>query len=87
MSNLETILTRAMNDASFADALMADPEKATAEYDLSPEELASLKSMSRIEVDEKSSSASPEERKSFAMMAYMALKGKKSGPFKGEGSH
>jgi hypothetical protein len=80
MSTIETILTRAMSDPAFADLLFSDAEKALAGYDLSAEELASLKSMSRLDF-EKFSAAAPEERKSFAFSAYMHVKGQKQGKF------
>jgi hypothetical protein len=66
MSTIETILTRAMSDPAFADLLFADVEKALVGYDLTPEELTSLKSISHIEID-KFAAASPEERKSFSI--------------------
>jgi len=64
MSTLEAVLSRAMNDAEFAEALFTNAEKALAEYDLTAEEKDQLKSMSRTDFDA-FSSASPEERKSF----------------------
>ncbi len=51
MSDLETILARAMSDPAFADALFADPEKALAEYDLPAEVIAKFKSMSQAEFE------------------------------------
>jgi hypothetical protein len=65
MSTLETILSRAMGDPAFADQLFADPETALAGYDLSPEELALLKSMPRSEAG--ASGPAPEERRSFTL--------------------
>jgi hypothetical protein len=61
---VETILTRAMSDASFAETLFANPEKALAGYDLTSDEIANVKGMSRADFD-KYSSVSPEERKSL----------------------
>jgi hypothetical protein len=61
MSTIETILSRAMNDAEFAELLFTDPDKAVAEYDLSAEEYAKLKSLSRTAFD----SSAIEQRKSM----------------------
>ena len=63
---VESILTRAMSDAAFADSLFANPEKALSGFDLTAEEIANLKAMSRAEF-EKYSKATPEERKSFGI--------------------
>ena len=63
MSTSETILTRMMNDATFADAVIANAEKALAEYNLSAEDIAKFKSMSYEQFG--SLAANPEERKSF----------------------
>ncbi len=82
MSTLETILTRAMSDPAFADLLLADPEKALAGYDLTAEEVASLKSMTRADFGALSADA-PEERKSMALNAYLKIKGQKTGGIKG----
>jgi len=49
MSTLEIVLTHAMSDAVFAEQLMADPEKALADYELTPDELAQIKGMSSVE--------------------------------------
>ena len=65
MSTLETILTRMMSDAEFADQLFANTEKALAEYSLSAEEFSRLNNISRADFD-KFASTVPEERKSFA---------------------
>jgi hypothetical protein len=65
MSTLETILTRMMSDAEFADQLFANTEKALAEYNLSAEEFSKLNHISRADFD-KFASTAPEERKSFA---------------------
>jgi hypothetical protein len=61
---LETILSRAMSDTTFTEALFANPEKALAGYDLTAEEIANLKDLPRAEFN-KAAVASPEERKSF----------------------
>jgi hypothetical protein len=63
MSTLEIILTRAMGDAAFADALLADPENALAEYDLSDEVIEKFKIMSRAEFE----SLDTEERQSMSI--------------------
>jgi len=67
MSTLETILTRAISDAKFADSLFASPDQALTGYDLSAEETITLKGMTRADLDSVSVS-SPEERKSFAAL-------------------
>jgi len=64
MSTIETILSRMMNDPEFADAIFANAEKALAEYDLSADEIAKFKGMSRADFEDLAS-ASPENRKSF----------------------
>ena len=61
---VESILTRAMSDAAFADSLFANPEKALTGFDLTAEEVAKFNSMSRADF-EQFKNASPEERKSF----------------------
>ena len=61
MSSLEIILTRMMNDTTFADAVFTDASKALAEYKLSNEELAKFKAMSRAEFE----ALSTDDRKSF----------------------
>jgi len=49
---IETILTKAIEDPKFADALFADPEKALAGFDLTAEEIAKFKDFSRAQFDE-----------------------------------
>jgi len=61
MSTLETVLSRAMSDAAFAEQLFADAEKALAGYDLTTDEVVQIKSMSRTEFQ----ATATEERKSF----------------------
>jgi acetyl-CoA acetyltransferase len=61
---VESILSRAMSDASFAEALLANPEQALAGFDLTAEELANVKGMSRADFNE-FAAASPEVRKSM----------------------
>ena len=60
---VESVLTRAMSDASFAEAVFADAEKALAEYTLSAEELAKFKALTRAQFD----GMSAEDRKSFVI--------------------
>ena len=55
-----------MSDPEFANQLFTDSEQALAGFDLSADEITSLKSMSRAEFD-KFTNASPEDRKSFAI--------------------
>ena len=61
---VEEILSRAMSDATFADALFADPAKALEGLDLTAEEAASFKDLHREDLN-KMAHASLEERKSF----------------------
>jgi hypothetical protein len=63
MSTIETILSRAMSDHAFADALFADPEKALAEYDLPADVIEKFKKMSRAEFE----SLDTEERQSMSI--------------------
>ena len=65
--SVESILSKAMSDAAFTEALFADAEKALAGYDLTALEVANLKNLSRAEFD-KATAGTPEERKSFAMV-------------------
>jgi len=62
--SIESILSRAMSDAAFADLLFSDPERALAGYDLTADEAAGFKAMSRADF-----AAAPalEERKSFGI--------------------
>lgn len=55
---IEIILTRAMSDATFADMLLANPDATLANFDLTAEEIAALKSLSRAEFE----NATPESR-------------------------
>ncbi len=64
MSTIETILSRAMSDPSFAEALFADPENALAEYQLPADMLARFKSISRAEFE----ALGTEERKSMVTL-------------------
>jgi hypothetical protein len=61
---VETVLARAMNDASFAESLFSNAEEALASYDLTKEEIEGFKSMSR-EAFAEYAKVSPEERKSM----------------------
>ncbi len=58
---VEAILSKAMSDARFAEALFADAEKALAGYDLTTEELAKFQKFPRAQFQ----SMTIEERKSF----------------------
>ena len=62
MSIMETVLTRAMSDPAFAEALFADPEKALAEYHLPGETIEKFKNIGRAEFN----SMDAEERKSLS---------------------
>ena len=52
IETFQRILTRAASDAAFADLLFADPERALAGCDLTPEEVLSLKLMSRSDLSQ-----------------------------------
>jgi hypothetical protein len=60
---VESILSRAMSDAAFADSIFDSTDQALAGYDLSVEETITLKGMTRADFD--TLMASPEERKSM----------------------
>ena len=62
--SVESVLSKAMGDAVFAESLFANPEQALSGFDLTAEELANLKSMSRADF-EQFAKAMPEERKSM----------------------
>ncbi len=47
---VKTILDRAMSDDEFRDLLLADPDKALAEYDLTPVEIEAIKETKLAEV-------------------------------------
>ena len=68
MSTIETILSRAMSDSSFAEQLFTDADQALAGYDLTAEEIAKLKGMSRGDLNTMTALA-PEERKSMVRKA------------------
>ena len=57
----QTILSRMIEEPAFADAVFTDAAKALAEYNLSAEELAKFKGLTRAHFE----GMSPEERKSF----------------------
>ena len=65
-NSVESILSRAMSDAAFAELLFSGPDEALAGYDLTREEIANLKSMPRPAF-ERAFAGSPEERKSFGI--------------------
>ena len=62
---IEAVLSRAMSDRPFADALFANAEKALAEYNLTAGEIAKFKGLFSMDF-EVIASAEPEERHSFA---------------------
>ncbi len=68
---IEDVLSQAMNDPVFADLLLADMDQALAGFDLTPEEITTLKAMSRTDFDAASTLA-PEERRSFSASTGMA---------------
>ena len=64
MTTLEPVLTRMMNEPAFADAVFTDAAAALADYQLSAEELANIKAMSRANFE----TLATEDRKSFGVM-------------------
>jgi hypothetical protein len=64
--SVESILSRAMKDATFAELLFSDADKALSGYDLTAEEIGNLKAMPRADFDQ-AHGGSPEERKSFGV--------------------
>ena len=70
--SVENILSRAMSDAKFADSLFANLEQALAGFELTAEETSKFKGLSRAEFD--SLMSSPEERKSFSLIASIERK-------------
>jgi len=64
IKGVEEVLSRAMSDATFAESLFADAEKALVGFDLTAEEADSFKTLFREDLS-KMAQASPEERKSF----------------------
>lgn len=82
---IETILTRAMTDAEFADLLLANPELALAGYELTAEEMTNLKGMSRADFAH-FQKVSPEKRRSFLAVPWV-LGGAKDGDFKALGKN
>jgi hypothetical protein len=65
--SVESVLSKAMSDTAFADALFADPAKALAGFDLTAEEAASFKDLRREDLS-KMAQASPEDRVSFGWL-------------------
>ena len=63
MSTIETILSRAMSDDTFAEQLFTDAETALAKYNLSADEVSKFKRLSRAQFD----AMIPEERKSMSV--------------------
>jgi hypothetical protein len=63
MSTIETILSRAMCDDAFAEQLFTDAETALAEYDLSADEVAKFRGLSRVQFN----AMPPDERKSMSL--------------------
>ena len=66
MTTIETVLTRMMNEPAFADAVFTDAAAALADYQLSAEELANIKAMSRAGFE----NMTPEDRKSFGVIIW-----------------
>jgi hypothetical protein len=63
---IESVLSRAMSDNSFADALFANPAQALAGFDLTAEEVVKFQGMSRADFE--SLVTNPEQRKSFGVI-------------------
>jgi len=64
--SVQSILSRAMSDASFADLLFSDPDQAMAGYDFTADEGANLRGISRADFAALAKAA-PEDRRSFAL--------------------
>ena len=64
---LETILSRAMSVDAFAGQFFVDTDQAIIGYDLTPDEVARLKSMGRAQFDQLAK-ALPEDRKSYGVI-------------------
>ena len=75
---IESVLSRAMSDSAFADLLFVDAENALAGFELTTDEIAGFKSMSRSDFDALSMLA-PEERKSFSVLSRDAGSGAATG--------
>ena len=65
MNTITVILNRMINEPAFAEALIATPEKALAEYNLPADEIAQFKGLSQADFEALASQA-PEERRSLA---------------------
>jgi hypothetical protein len=63
---IESVLSRAMSDSSFADTLLANPAQALAGFDLTAEEIAKFQGMPRADFE--SLVTNPENRKSFGII-------------------
>ena len=61
MATIETILSRMMNEAEFAEAVFTDANKALAEYELSADELAKFQGLTRSQFE----GLTPDDRKSM----------------------
>jgi hypothetical protein len=64
--SVETILSRAMSDGTFADQLFTNPDQALAGFELTTEEATTFKGMARADFDTLLQ-ASPEDRRSFSL--------------------
>jgi len=64
---IESILDRAMSDASFAAQMLLHPRETLASYDLSSDEIQRFESLSKADF-QAFSQASPDERKSFGFL-------------------
>lgn len=64
--SVETILSRAMSDPAFADLLFSDADQAIGGYDLTADEVANLRGISRADFAALATAA-PEDRRSFAL--------------------
>lgn len=61
---IESVVSRAMSDAAFAELLFSEQDKALAGYDLTAEEAAAFSDLAQADLA-KMAPASLEERKSF----------------------
>ena len=64
-NGIEAVLSRAMSDNTFANQLFANPDQALVGFELTAEEAATFKGLSRAEFS--SLISLPEERKSMSV--------------------
>jgi hypothetical protein len=63
---IDDVLTRAMNDAAFAELLVSNTDKALWGFDLTVEELVSLKTLSQTDLKKTPTAKAKEQKSEFA---------------------